>query len=546
MTMHLETFTAQSGSLSARVATDDWARHLHSTVAPEREHEYFSDLEVWGDIVVLAGTGLGYHLARALRTLPSPVRLVAIEYFPKLADHVARELLSALPNPTTVVSGPDPRRGRDTLRAAVGGRPDARVQVIRHPASYAVNREYYRAVLEALGSQSASPPAMHASTPTALLMHGSFFLEEELKNALAEAGVAAAAFPYREYATGFAYESALQRALQEHKPDFVLSVNMKGFDGEGVLAECTGRAGVPVVVWFVDDPRPILLNQRRHVQANMIAACWERAYIPALEREAFGSVRYLPLAADPSLFAFQKKQAPTVDLGFVGSSMGEEFLGPLRQKFLWRPALQPLADRAAEMLLGAPGKPAAECIAGAARELGTTPPFTDERNRTWLASYVIHTAGGRRRAKLIEALLPHGVELFGDPAGWRALFGDRAPVHPNIDYRTGLGGTYRSIAVNLNITSAQMPTAVNQRVFDIPLTGSFVLSDDRADLAELFGPDEVAVYADRAELVDKARFYRDNPSAREAITAAARARILGQHTYRRRIEELLGWVGVEE
>jgi spore maturation protein CgeB len=50
--------------------------------------------------------------------------------------------------------------------------------------------------------------------------------------------------------------------LQKSKPDLFISVNMLGFDGNGIFTEYTSRFGVPVAIWFVDDPRPILLSQR--------------------------------------------------------------------------------------------------------------------------------------------------------------------------------------------------------------------------------------------------------------------------------------------
>ena len=143
-----------------------------------------------------------------------------------------------------------------------------------------------------------------------------------------------------------------------------------------------------------------------------------------------------------------------------------------------------------------------------------------------------------RRKELARPCLPLGLETFGDPDGWKELLGEGVPVHGNVDYRTALPEIYRSIAINLNITSCQMPTAVNQRVFDIPLCNGFVLNDDQADLHELFAPDEIAVYSTADELLEKISRFRKHPGERASMAKKARAAVLASHTYGHRLAAL--------
>jgi spore maturation protein CgeB len=112
------------------------------------------------------------------------------------------------------------------------------------------------------------------------------------------------------------------------------------------------------------------------------------------------------------------------------------------------------------------------------------------------------------------------------------------PTWPDIDYRGGIADIYRSIAVNINITSCQMPTAVNQRVFDIPLCNGFVINDTQSDLDELFAPDEIVVYKSKEELISKIAFYRARETERRAVTQKTRARILSEHTYAHRVDAI--------
>ena len=85
-----------------------------------------------------------------------------------------------------------------------------------------------------------------------------------------------------------------------------------------------------------------------------------------------------------------------------------------------------------------------------------------------------------------------------------------------------------------------MPSAVNQRVFDIPMAGSFVLSDDQNDLRELFDvPKEAVVYENLVDLREKIAYYLAHEKERTAVIDAARERIKNEHTYSIRIQKIL-------
>ena len=95
------------------------------------------------------------------------------------------------------------------------------------------------------------------------------------------------------------------------------------------------------------------------------------------------------------------------------------------------------------------------------------------------------------------------------------------------------------IALNRHIDASE-GHANNMRLFEATGVGTLLLTDERLDLDELFVPgEEVVTYADAADLVDKARWYLEHDAEREAIAAAGQARTLREHTYSRRIPELV-------
>jgi spore maturation protein CgeB len=84
-----------------------------------------------------------------------------------------------------------------------------------------------------------------------------------------------------------------------------------------------------------------------------------------------------------------------------------------------------------------------------------------------------------------------------------------------------------------------MKGAVNQRVFDVPATGSFLLTDCRYQIENLFEPGkEVIFYRDINEVSELVKFYLKNDAARSQVARAAYERVIKEHTYEKRISFL--------
>jgi spore maturation protein CgeB len=129
--------------------------------------------------------------------------------------------------------------------------------------------------------------------------------------------------------------------------------------------------------------------------------------------------------------------------------------------------------------------------------------------------------------------------IYGD-FGWRELLGKGFILRPEVNYYDELPQVYGATVINFNATSLQMKTAVNQRVFDAPAAGGFLLTDFREQLAELFKVgDEVACFEEPGEIPELVHFYLRHTEVREKMTAKARDRVLTNHTYRHRVAAML-------
>lgn len=96
------------------------------------------------------------------------------------------------------------------------------------------------------------------------------------------------------------------------------------------------------------------------------------------------------------------------------------------------------------------------------------------------------------RGQLISTIKDHRVDIFGGDLSYGRindplLILQQSNVHyqPATQNYQDACGIYASSRINLNISSLQFDTAVNNRVFDVVLSGGFILTDKRADLRDL-------------------------------------------------------------
>lgn len=77
------------------------------------------------------------------------------------------------------------------------------------------------------------------------------------------------------------------------------------------------------------------------------------------------------------------------------------------------------------------------------------------------------------------------------------------------------------------------------REFEIPMSGGLYITNYSDELAEHYEPDkEVLVFHNNYELVDKIKYYLNNPKEADIIRKAGLKRALGSHTYQKRFQEL--------
>ncbi len=369
------------------------------------------------------------------------------------------------------------------------------------------------------------------AVPRMFILESNYWLDGACKNAAQRLGWELASAPVvLEGAMPPQMVAELLKSLALFRPDFILSINISGMDDAGLFAQLFADLEIPSAAWFVDEPRTILMDRNIYASDYAVALSWESSYCGYLRERGFAEAHTMPLAVDTTIFNAPPGDAWPYPPSFVGNSM----TGFAAREWAWveeHPAVASALREAFES-----GRVTRERFAEGIESMlgGVVRDFDpDERRHAELVCFIEGTR--RLRHALVSSLAGENICAVGDEA-WR----DIAPLwSPEVHYTGTLPGFYRQCEVNLNSTSIQMATAANQRVFDCPSAGGFLLTDAQASLFELFDADtELAVYHTLDEARELLRFYRSHPKARVEVTRRAQARILGAHTYEHRLRQL--------
>jgi len=331
------------------------------------------------------------------------------------------------------------------------------------------------------------------------------------------------------------------------KPDFAFSYACAGMIqlelGGNPWSNVFEALGIPYAVLLYDAPfacKPFFEMTGRSPLLHVI--CGDKARMDWFKQFGVERALHLPLGTNPRVFGKTPPcPEPSQRIAFVGSlpEVAREPAGP------------PLAVKVghAFLLLKAqePCRPSGEIISSIARALpeefrAELDAFMASKSFGGFMTELFAAADAKIRRDMVSAAASFGVSVFGGES-WLPSLAEGAELMGKVAYGPELAKVYAGHAVNLNISAAQLEGAANQRVFDCPAAGGFLLSDYRAELEELFDPgSEIVCYKDVHELRELAGRFLKDKDARAKITAAARKRALAQHSWDVRMAKALDWL----
>jgi spore maturation protein CgeB len=261
--------------------------------------------------------------------------------------------------------------------------------------------------------------------------------------------------------------------------------------------------------------------------------------VEALHAFGFSKAAVLTLAADEEIFFPDVSPAgESCDVSFVGSVELNLFDIVLRRRARWQkyPQLNHAID-----LMTVPGT--SESSIQVVKKLET---YKNEMPWDMYAVFcrtVYEEAATLIRLQTIASIRDCKVKVYGN-AGWNNLRSDNVEYAGPVSYWPDLNTVYHGSKINLNITSPQLITGVTQRVFDASVGCNFILSDERADIYELF-KDTVVTYRNRSDLNEKVHYFLQHDDERIAHAKEAQKIVKKHHTWKHRARQLIEAISSE-
>lgn len=105
------------------------------------------------------------------------------------------------------------------------------------------------------------------------------------------------------------------------------------------------------------------------------------------------------------------------------------------------------------------------------------------------------------------------------------------------------GKIYKSSLISINVHEnyqKEFGGDCNERTFKIPFCGGFEITDDVACIRKYFNEgEEIIIAKDEKEWFEKIDYYIKNPKERLKIIEAGRKKVLAEHTYHNRVQQII-------
>jgi len=523
---------------------------LHSPRDPWKEAEKL--VTGWAGrearTTVVLGLGLGYHVLKLLPRLAPEQQLIIVEKEPEVLLAALRtlDLTSLLQRPGTVLLvHPDSRRVSRRLTALLRAENGRAPVFFGHPPSLRAHRAFFREVLQELRPAAFSRPrplGVKQERFRVLVVNPHYFLVPEVLRAFRRLGHQVHTVMFDQHRErGEVVVHRIAAEIKAFAPDLVFTVNHLGLDRQGLLMEVFHHRRVPLASWYVDSPALILNLYAGRPSDLAYIFVWDPTFIPEVRALGFDQVFPLPLATDPDIFYPRPARllAPwRSPVAFVGNSLVEV----VEKKLACLPAspeFRRLFHRLARAYGAKPFRRLAQVLTQEGLASHPLIQALSPEELTHLEAGIIWEATRVHRLECIRRLAPFHPVIYGDP-GWHRQTGEDLILRPEVNYYDQLPLVYGATVINFNVTSLQMQAAVNQRVFDAPAAGGFLLTDFKPQLAELFEVGrEVVCYRHPGEIPELVAFYLKHERARQEVVSRARRRLLAEHTYLHRLKTMV-------
>lgn len=335
--------------------------------------------------------------------------------------------------------------------------------------------------------------------------------------------------------------------IRDFAPDFAFFYGMTGIiriNYQGRQTHLLEAMEIPFACLFFDNPwltKNLLEDTHSALRTIFV---WDKVYLTELVEAGYQRVHYLPLATDLKIM-YPPEPATMPEkfkcaLSFVGSLTKKDDV----DQWLKKCKFPVLTDLILKMRRATPelsiNKAMKSIIAGLADEQQKpVQQLMDSPEYPFLCWILDMELSRESRYNLIRSMQRYDLHLYGSEE-WLKVLRKPELLKGSLDYTSEARYLYAGSSINLNFSSTQLLTSVNQRVFDVPACGGFLITDYRRDLEDMFDlGKEMICYRSLAELHELIGYYADRPEVRAQIARAGREKVLARHTYVHRAQELI-------
>ena len=493
----LEIVQSRTGMPSAR-ANGRW---IHSAYDPIKEAQAWAEGQSYqdGETIVLFGLGLLYQVEALYARLPRTASVVlVVPDLSVVADAAAVRIWGDWLDRTIWAWGTTEAIGE---QIASVGQP---IRLVTYAPAASLHAQSHRAIETALQRKVAAQAGGQLRIAVVGPIYGgSLPITRYVVSALESLGhdvrwldpsVHATSYHQLELLKNSQHRLALQSKyaemlsritmaqLAEDPPDLVLSLAQAPLILP--MLEHLRRKRFLTAMWFVENYRHLTYWQQLAAGYDYWFVIQQEPCMTALKQAGAKEVRYLPMAADPSVHRpLELTKAEREEYGSEVSFVGAGY-----------------ANRRAI--------------------------FPQLLNHEW--TFKLWGNEWEGATELSSVLQRNGARIDTDTC--QKVF-NASSVNLNLHSWAGLGfdpdGDF-----------------VNPRTFELAACGAFQLSDRRSLMPNLLAANEIATVSSSDELPGAIARWLREPEQRLAMAANARRRVLAEHTYAHRMRDLLSQVGV--
>lgn len=327
-------------------------------------------------------------------------------------------------------------------------------------------------------------------------------------------------------------------------PDLLLMINGNGIDNKGLIPRIAAILKIPLALWYLDRPDTLENWDSAYIAPTSSIYVTDRTYVNELKNIGLKKVCFLPLATNPERFnvtgeLYRDKLMDVVFVGKLDRDKAFTYFSSLKDKWDNKPEdMDNLFWKIVHAYRKRPELTPELITKNIFQDFGYSLEYPSEEIRNLLFNAIEYMANVYNRTEFVKELRPFNISVCGS---WEWLdVVDKRHYINEVNYFSGLASIYKNAIINLNISRLQLKTAVNQRLFNVPSAGGFLLTDYREDVEEFFEiGKEVICFRNMEELKGYIRYYLSHPDERGKVVSAAREKVLMNHTYEIRMAELI-------